>query len=100
MAADSIINVCFVGSGIVNFGGSENPWNHSIRLEKIGGIKVVAIVDPLTDKAREILQRKLSDSHTSPFYKECCIYPTVGDALKEKQFQVAFIGEYNRERKR
>lgn len=86
-----MLHICFVGSGIVNFGGSENPWNHSLRLEQLGGMKVVAIVDPLTEKASEILSQKLAGS-SAHYYKDCVVYPDVDSALKEKRFQIAFIG--------
>ncbi|KAG2523976.1 hypothetical protein BBO99_00005077 [Phytophthora kernoviae] len=44
--------VALVGAGAVNFGGAEGPWDHASRLEKLGAV-VVAVVDPLTDKAQE-----------------------------------------------
>lgn len=86
------LNVCFVGSGIVNFGGSNNPWNHSLRLEKLEGVKIVAIVDPLTERADRILAQKLSGSYAH-LYQDCTVYSDIDTALKEKKISIAFVGE-------
>lgn len=86
-----ILNVAMIGSGIVNFGGYETPWNHSKRLEELGGVNIVAIVDPLTEKAKEVLSAKLAGSH-SHLYGDCKVYADVESALKEKKIHVAFIG--------
>ena len=84
------LNVAIVGSGVVNFGGFGHPWNHSKRLEDLG-VNIVAIVDPLTDKADERLAEKLAGSHASS-YKDCKVYGDIETALKEKNIHVAFIG--------
>ncbi len=49
-------SVAFIGAGAVNFGGGDGPWDHATRLEKIHGVKVIAIVDPLTDKAEKVIK--------------------------------------------
>lgn len=86
-----LINVAFVGSGVVNFGGFGHPWNHSKRLEELGGVNVVAIVDPLTNKGQEKLAEKLAGSQASS-YKDCKVYADIDTALMEKKIQVAFVG--------
>ena len=86
------LRVCFVGSGSVNFGGAEGPWDHSQRLERLGGVRFVAIVDPLTDKARDVLAQKRSGPFAS-MYANCQIFADVATALQQTQFDVAFIGE-------
>ena len=91
--ASSSLDLCFIGSGVVNFGGTTHPWNHSLRLEKLGGIRVVAIIDPLTDKAEKILKEKLAGSHAH-LYKDCRIYADIETALKENNnIKVAFVGK-------
>lgn len=34
-----MLRVLFVGASTVNFGGAPGPWDHSRRLEEIGGVK-------------------------------------------------------------
>ena len=85
------LKICFVGAGTVNFGGAEHHWNHSLRLEKIGGVSVVAIVDPLAEKARAILKIK-KEGTCSSVYEDCEIFSRVADALKAKSFDVAYVG--------
>ena len=36
---------------------SLGPWDHSKRLEQLGGVEFVAIVDPLVEKARDVLEK-------------------------------------------
>ena len=86
------LNVCFVGAGTVNFGGSNDPWNHSLRLENLGVVKIVAIVDPLKERADRILAEKLSGSHAH-LYQNCTVYSEIVTALKEKKIDVAFVGK-------
>ena len=58
MSTATPLKIAFVGSGHVNFGGAEGPWDHASRLEQMSGISVVAIVDPITDKAETELQKR------------------------------------------
>lgn len=85
------LRVCFVGAGAVNFGGAEGPWNHSKRLEQLGGVDVVAIVDLDTKKAKAVLEQKKDGSHSS-LYSNCVVYSDCTTALRECKFDVAFIG--------
>ena len=64
------LRVLFTGSGAVNFGGAEEPWDHYRRLEQLGGVKVVAIADPILSKTREVLERKQS-GHRRDLYRDC-----------------------------
>ena len=84
--------MCFVGAGSVNFGCSEGPWDHARRLESLGGVVFVAIVDPFTDKARDVLERKRAGPHAS-MYAQCEIFADLATALQQCHFDVAFIGE-------
>ena len=85
------LRACFVGAGSVNFGGAEGPWDHSRRLERLGGVRFVAIVDPLTDKARDVLEQKRSGPFAA-MYANCQIFADIATALQQSQFDVAFIG--------
>ncbi len=86
-----VFNVCFLGAGTVNFGYGDCPWNHSKRLEQLGGVSIVAIVDPLTDKAQAVLEDKLSGSHAH-FYKNCHVYGDMQTAMEKAKIDVTFIG--------
>ena len=44
MASGKVLRVGFVGAGKVNFGGSEGPWDHASRLERIGNIEVSLVL--------------------------------------------------------
>ena len=58
--AEAELRVLFIGAGAVNFGAAATalaalrPWNHSRRLEKEGGVRVVAIADPDLPKAKQV----------------------------------------------
>jgi predicted dehydrogenase len=67
--------VIYIGAGGINFGTELVPWNHSARLEKhtlphkvtnpsvLGNrLRVLAIVDPDTPRARAVLDKKLETS--------------------------------------
>lgn len=74
------LNIAFVGSGAIHFGGAEMPWDHASRLEIIGGVNIVGIVDPLVEKAKAVLERRRSGKN-SHMYQECNIYPDVATYL-------------------
>ncbi len=95
MAED--LRVLFIGSGSVNFGGAIGPWDHSKRLEKLGGVKIVAIADPIVDKAEAILKTKLQGTNAH-MYKDCMAVKSYLDAIELTKPNVAFIGKdcYNR----
>ena len=85
------LRLLFVGSGAVNFGGAEGPWDHSRRLEQLGGIKVVAIADPDLPKAQAVLERKQSGPN-GDLYHDCKVYADYKNALAATKPDIAFIG--------
>lgn len=85
------LRVLFIGSGAVNFGGAEGPWDHSRRLEQLGGVKFVAIADPDLPKAQDVLKRKLGGPR-GDIYRDCKVYADYKDALAATKPDVAFIG--------
>ena len=90
----AILRIAFVGSGAVNFGGAEGPWDHSDRVERLGGVEVVAIVDPLKDKARAVLERKKTGAH-GDLYKNCIVLASCSEAIameEGRRPQAVFIG--------
>ena len=86
-----MISVAFIGAGAVNFGGGDGPWDHATRLERIDGVKVIAIVDPLTQKAEGVLEKRWNSAHGS-MYKECKVYPSIAVMLESVKPDAAFIG--------
>ena len=70
------------------------PWDHSKRLEQLGGIQFVAIVDPLVKKAEEVLKKK-KDGPYAHLYTNCKV---MGDykelfSLGDDKPDAVFIGE-------
>lgn len=62
------------------FGSDAGPWNHSFRLEhKLGPrLKVTALIDPNTDRANAILEKKRA-SFVEPAYRDTIVYRTIED---------------------
>ena len=85
------VRILFIGAGAVNFGGAEGPWDHSKRLEKIGGVEVVAIADPDLAKAHGVLQSKKLGNFAK-MYRNCIVVPDYLQAIEKAKPQVAFIG--------
>lgn len=88
----SALRVLFIGAGAVNFGGAEGPWDHSRRLERLGGVRVVAIADPDLPKATRVLEAKLSGAHKH-MYEGCQLFASYTEAIATCKVDVAFIGE-------
>ncbi len=88
----SPLRVLFIGSGAVNFGGVVGPWDHSRRVEAIGGVRIVAIADPELPKAQTVLETKRRGTREQ-LYSECKIYESYIDAVDAVKPDVAFIGE-------
>ena len=88
---ECLIRVIFIGAGAVNFGSAEGPWDHSKRLEKLGGVKVVGIADPDLAKAHSVLQHKLSGEHAL-MYTGCVVEADYRQVIVKSSPQVAFIG--------
>ncbi|KAF8350761.1 putative oxidoreductase C terminal-domain-containing protein [Amanita rubescens] len=76
-------NVVFIGAGNIMFGSDEGPWNHSFRFEhKLGRrLKVVALVDPATERATAVLQKKC-DSFVVSAYQDTRVYKTFDEFVK------------------
>ncbi|KAF8136621.1 putative oxidoreductase C terminal-domain-containing protein [Boletus edulis] len=76
-------NVVFVGAGNIMFGSDEGPWNHSFRFEhKLGlRLKVVALIDPATERATAVLQKKC-DSFVVSAYRDTRVYKSLDDFAK------------------
>ncbi|EIM23005.1 hypothetical protein WALSEDRAFT_27695 [Wallemia mellicola CBS 633.66] len=76
-------NLLFIGSGNINFGTDEGPWNHSKRAEMKWGtrLNVVGIVDPNSARADLELGKKRA-SFVAPAYSDTKWFPNV-DAAKE-----------------
>ena len=86
---DKILHIAFIGAGAINFGGPTLPYNHSSRLESLGGIQVLGIVDIDIKKAERVLEGRKDD----PIYSGCKVYETTTELLKEnKNIDVVFIG--------
>ncbi|BGP20860.1 hypothetical protein JCM10213_008105 [Rhodosporidiobolus nylandii] len=73
-------SVVHVGAGEINFGTTEGPWNHSLRLERIFGenLMILGIIDPLVDRAREQLDRKIAAG--VPGYASAATWATPDEA--------------------
>ena len=67
------LRVAFVGAGPANFGGGVGPWDHASRLERLGGVEVVAIADPWTERSRQALKQRSSGEHAS-LYTHCRLF--------------------------
>ena len=86
---DNILTVAFIGAGVINFGSPDVPWNHSKRLESLGGIQVLGIVDIDAEKAKMVLEGRKDN----PIYSACKVYETITELLEEnKNLDVVFIG--------
>jgi len=78
-------NVVFIGAGNIMFGSDEGPWNHSFRFEhKLGlRLKVVAIVDPAVERAKDVLRKKC-DSFVVSAYQATEVYKNFEEFLKQR----------------
>ena len=85
------LRVGFIGAGAVNFGGAEGPWDHASRLEKIPGLKIVAISDKIPGKAQAALDDRRSKSSAS-VYAECNVYDDYELMLANEKLDAVFIG--------
>ncbi|CAG2203910.1 unnamed protein product [Mytilus edulis] len=87
------LRIGFIGAGGIHFGrpGSKLPWAHATRLEKIGNIKVVAIVDTDIKLAEDVLKAKLSSDQVKHFYTDCQVFTHFKELLAQKPDAV-FIG--------
>lgn len=72
-------NVVAIGGGNVFFGTPEGPWNNSLRLErKLGdSLRVVAVIDPATERVQSELAKKRADKETKGAYDDTDIYTSL-----------------------
>ena len=76
----------------MNFGGAEGPWDHSRRLERLQGVRIVGIADPDRPKAEAVRAKKVNGDYAE-VYGECAVYGDYKEAIKACKPDVAFIGE-------
>ncbi|XP_060074888.1 uncharacterized protein LOC132554579 [Ylistrum balloti] len=88
--SDIILRIGFLGAGCINFGRWNVSWDHASRLERLGGFKVIGIVDPDTVKAKQVLQTRLASQNGS-FYTECRIMADLAELIAQRPDAV-FIG--------
>ena len=81
------IQIGFIGAGDVNFGGGEGPWDHASRLEAIGGVRVVAVADPDTDRAQAQLAKRTGD-----MYRDARVFAECTDMLSQTDLDAVWIG--------
>lgn len=81
------LKIAFIGAGAVNFGGGEGPWDHASRLEKIGGVRVVGVADPGTDRAQAQLARR-----HGPMYAGARVFGSYVDMLRETRPDAVWVG--------
>jgi predicted dehydrogenase len=89
--AFSSIRIALIGAGAVNFGGAEGPWDHASRLEKLG-VEIIAVVDPLTDKAQERVDERRSRKETGHKWANTKVYGDLELMLAELKPTAVFIG--------
>ncbi|KAK3100214.1 hypothetical protein FSP39_016423 [Pinctada imbricata] len=85
-----VLRLGFIGAGAINFGRHPLPWDHASRLETIGGIDVVCIVDPDTAQAERVLKARKESAH-SACYKNCKLFKELSGLISLKPDAV-FIG--------
>jgi len=82
-----ILRIGFVGAGNVNFGGGEGPWDHASRLEKIGGLRVVGVADPVVERAEAQIRKR-----SNPLFKGAKAYGDFRDLIRETRPDALWIG--------
>lgn len=87
----SELKVGFIGAGGVNFGGAEGPWDHATRLERLGGVRVVAVADPDTQRAQKVLAARRSGP-AGGMYAGAEVFADFREMLDRARPDVAFIG--------
>jgi len=86
-----MIKIGFIGAGGVNFGSLEGPWDHASRLERLGGVQIVGIVDPDTKKANEVLQKRREGQYAS-IYEHTSVRSTVLELIELDKPDAVFVG--------
>ncbi|KAI0027690.1 putative oxidoreductase C terminal-domain-containing protein [Vararia minispora EC-137] len=84
LPGSDVFNVVFVGAGNIMFGSDEGPWNHSFRFEhKLGPrLKVVALIDPNTERAHAVLAAKCATFVRSA-YEATRVYKSLDEFVRD-----------------
>eukprot|EP01103_Thecamoeba_quadrilineata_P003480 TRINITY_DN13249_c0_g1_i1.p1 TRINITY_DN13249_c0_g1~~TRINITY_DN13249_c0_g1_i1.p1 ORF type:complete len:428 (-),score=81.58 TRINITY_DN13249_c0_g1_i1:55-1338(-) len=85
------LNIGFVGSGGVNFGSLEGPWDHASRIEKLDFVRVVGIADPDTTRAHQVLEIRQKGPHPT-VWETTKIFDNFNDLLKFEGIDAVIIG--------
>ncbi|XP_033741441.1 uncharacterized protein UNK4.17-like [Pecten maximus] len=89
--SQTMLKIGFIGAGAIHFGRPEVPWDHASRLEKIGGMEVIGIVDPDTRRSDEVLKERLASPDYGHMYTHCRLLTDYRELLGMKP-EVVFIG--------
>ncbi|KAF8595731.1 hypothetical protein BDV93DRAFT_573854 [Ceratobasidium sp. AG-I] len=95
-AGDDSFPVVLVGSGKVMFRTIDGPWNHSLRLERKLGkrLRVLGVVDPNADRAREALATKHNSPDTAPLYANAHVYNQISDIPQTNSPKLIVMGSH------
>lgn len=91
MTETRVLKIGFLGAGAINFGRSNLPWDHASRLEQLGGIDVIGIVELDEKLAGNVLQKRQSSAKYGHYYKNCKILSNYKDLITMRPDAV-FIG--------
>ncbi len=91
MDTDSELKLAFIGAGNVNFGGGEGPWDHASRLEKIGGVRFVAVADPDVERATAAVEKRRAGPAGS-LWTGCRVFSRWRSMLDEAAPDAVFLG--------
>lgn len=91
MPTQQDLRIGFIGAGGVNFGGAEGPWDHASRLERIGGVRVVALADPDTARAEKALAARRA-GRAGKMYAEAEVFADFRAMLERARPDAVFIG--------
>ncbi|XP_074646542.1 uncharacterized protein LOC141902617 [Tubulanus polymorphus] len=70
----SVLRVGIVGAGGINFGYPYKLWGHVNKLEKLGGISIIGIVDIDIEKAEKVLESRRTSPKFGHIYKDCQVF--------------------------
>ena len=91
MAQGKMLRIAFIGTGGVNFGGAEGPWDHATRLEKLGGLTIVGLADPDIARAEQVLAQRRSGA-AGHLYAETRVFGDFHEMIRLAKPDAVFIG--------